>query len=142
MPFWCLCFGIGLSRVPVSRQSSSVPAVAVPVPLTPELPAALALLCEPRDVATEELDVPWPGATVTVDPSGIVVVPLNPFGPEVTLLDMPPDRATEPREESAVRSRPATGAVSRDAALADVALDSAPFATAQERLVWRSADAP
>jgi hypothetical protein len=82
-PFWCRCLGVGLPRVPVSGQPSSVPA--------PMLLDALALLVELPDVVDDMLELAWSGVTVTVEPSGIVVMPLNPFGPELTLLDIPLD---------------------------------------------------
>jgi hypothetical protein len=101
---------------------------------------ASALLLELPEVESEVPDLAWPGVTVTVEPSGIVVLPLSPFGPVVTLLDIAPDGGTARRADLASRSMPAADV--DDAELADAAPDDVPFASAQDRLMWRSADAP
>jgi len=92
-------------------------------------PLVVALVV-PSEPARDVLDVPRPGTTVTLDPSGIVVVPVNPFCPMVTLLDMPVDGGAVLRAGSDLRS----GAVwvdGRDVALADAALDEAPVTALQ-----------
>jgi hypothetical protein len=130
--FGCLPFCCGLCFV-LPRGAASIHSSSAALSLD-----ALALPREPPELATAELDVPRPGATVIVEPSGIVVVPLKPFGPEVTLLDMAPCAAFGWR--SSLR---ATGAVDeRDDALAEAALEDGPLAAAQARLVRRSFDAP
>lgn len=88
MRSWCLGRDRVLSRVPVSTQSSSVPALALPASVAAL--AALVLLFPLPELAADVPGVPLPGVMLTVDPSGIVVVPVNPVGPERTLLDMPP----------------------------------------------------
>jgi len=73
----------------------------------------------------------------------MVVVPIKPFGPVVTLLLMRPDDGVAGPAGLGSRTLPAAGVGDPDAALADVALDDmpdTPFATAQDRLVWCAAD--
>jgi len=126
------CRGFALPVVPASAQLSSATALAA-------LELDVLPACEAPDVATG----PLPGVTVTVEPSGIVVVPLNPPGPVVTVLDMPlfGDGAVR-RDEVASRSR-LSRADGPDDALADEALDELPVAldaVAQERLAFLSLD--
>jgi len=90
-------------------------------------PSVLALLLAPRDTAAEVFQVAWLGVTVMVEPSGIVVMLLKPFGPDVTLLDMRPDGG-------GLDDFIALWGVDlddRDVALADAADDALPFVSAQ-----------
>ncbi|HEY0844247.1 MAG TPA: hypothetical protein VGE12_02705 [Noviherbaspirillum sp.] len=136
LPFrYCCCcgrFGAGAWLAPLSAQSSVVDALAADVALPVDVPEA--------DVA--DADAPVRGVTVTVDPSGMVVVPVRPSGPTLTLLDMSPDGGAVRRDEAAPRSPLASGSVDRDAALAALALEVAPFPLMQDRLALLSADAP
>jgi hypothetical protein len=106
--------------------------------------------------ATEVLDAPWPGVTVTDDRSGIVVVLLNPFGPAETLLIMRADGGAAWCAVPAFWRCRVVGA-ERDTALAtaladptldavvDAVLDALPFAVAQALPVtplWRALDTP
>lgn len=113
--------------MPGSTQSSSL--------LAPTAADALALFAELPDFTGGGFSTPWPGTIVTVDPSGIVVVPARPLGLEVMLLDILPDRALMSRATRVACSCLAAVVDECDDALADVALEDAPCATAQDRLV-------
>lgn len=106
---------------------------------------ALALLpFELPDVATEDDEFACPGAMVTVEPSGMVVVPLKPFGPDVTLLDMVPFVASGWSRLRALLCAllcaSLRAAAERDDALAAAALEDEPVA--QALLAWRSLESP
>ena len=121
------------------HSSSLLPASLVALALLPfELP----------DVAIEDDEFAGPGAMVTIEPSGMVVVPLKPLGPDVTLLDMVPFvaidwsrlRASLWALLCALLCASLRAVAERDDVLAAAALEDEPVA--QALLAWRSPESP